>query len=271
MGSPSFSGTTYVELARGWVRDPRNGVQLIRSYHGQYDALALLESSAAANGRKTTMEPLADGTYTLRVQYGADDSQSPDQPLATVWELVGNDMEKSLWTLPEVKEVTDKITTVHGKAVIKKLVESWARGDTEAELDNGDTLTLNESNIKAMLNLYDVKVSTDQDTIVSLGNALSRGEESWLISQFVIRRTVTIASNSGESLKPAYDNVNKMLTKDAFNRIEQPPSTIKFNLPDGYFLKRTPTVRQVTADKWEVQSEWWHADDYDELIYEEVA
>lgn len=270
MGNPTYTGATYSELATGWQRDPRNGLSMVRSYHGKFDALSLLETSAAENGRRTMMDPQPDGSYVLRVQYGAEDTQDTNEPLATVWELVGNDMEKELWTLPEVKRVMDIITTVHGKAVIRKLIEDWVKGDVEAELDNGETLTLNEANIRSMANLYGITSTNDQTILIELANNLVQGVQSWTISQFVVRRTVTIASNAGDSLKPAYDNVNKVMDDATFNATESPPATLKFRIPEGYFLKRTPTVRQVAADKWEVVNEWWHADDYSELIYEQV-
>jgi len=50
--------------------------------------------------------------------------------------------------------------------------------------------------------------------------------------------------------------------------VENIPTTINFELPTGWWLKRTPTVEQTAADKSTITQEYWHADAYDPFVYE---
>jgi hypothetical protein len=269
-----FTGESYVELLSGTEYDPRGGASVIRSWHGSSTALASLDTTYRAAGRKTSMEPQSDGSYILRVRFGAEDSQSPEEPLSTIWELVGNDLEKNLWTLPVVKAAMATITDAHDRATIRKYAEAVARGEYATTGSDGAELPLSLSVVLSLANTAGMTDSNDQATLSSVIDNLTEGVESWTVSQYVLRRTVTLAANAGDALKPAYTYVGKVMTKAQVESIEGVPNTLKFNLPDSdpagnpCYLKRTPTVTQVAADKWQVVSEWWHADDYSDLIYD---
>jgi hypothetical protein len=268
---PTFTGESYVELLSGTEYDPRGGASVIRSWHGSSTALSSLDLTYRAAGRRTSMEPQSDGSYVLRVRFGAEDSQSPEEPLSTIWELVGNDLEKSIWTLPVVETAMDQITNIHERARIRHWAELLAKGELTTVGPDGGEISLTISDVTGLAADYGM---TDTTALQSVIENIARGVESWTISQYVLRRTVTLAANAGDALKPAYTYVGKVMTKAQVESLEGVPSTLKFNLPDATvpgdpcYLKRTPTVTQVAADKWQVVSEWWHADDYSDLIYD---
>lgn len=277
MANPTYTGATYTELASGWTQDPRTGRTLIRSYHGQYDALATLESSAVSHNRRTTMEPQADGSYILRVQYGAEDTQDPNEALAETWELDGSMLEKSIWFLPKVVAAMDQISDQRGRAVVKKAATSLAAGDWKFTDDNGKERDLTSTYVLQLAAFYGMTDDLNSDDPVGTGvmsdllDNLIKGVESFPVSNFVLRRTLLIAENASDSLKPAYDYINQVMERSVLERIERPPATLMFRLPDGYYLKQTPTSRLQSADKWQVVSEWWYSDDYSSLIYEQVV
>jgi len=84
-----------------------------------------------------------------------------------------------------------------------------------------------------------------------------------------LRHTVVITSNS--TIQPVLTNVGKVYSTAALQSAENIPGTIKFSLPDGYWLKRTPTVDQYGTDKWQITQEYWHADSYSTFLYEEAT
>jgi hypothetical protein len=86
------------------------------------------------------------------------------------------------------------------------------------------------------------------------------------VSQWVLRHTIIIAANS--TIKPSLINVGKVFTTQMVQLIENIPATLKFDLPQGWWLKRTPTVEQTSADKFTITQEFWHGDAFDPFVYE---
>jgi hypothetical protein len=93
--------------------------------------------------------------------------------------------------------------------------------------------------------------------------------EAFPVSQYVLRKTLIVPSNT--NLRPALENVGKIFTTtNQLKTSESIPTTLLFVLPEGVWLKRTPTVQQITSDKWQALQEWWHADDYSRFVFEVV-
>jgi hypothetical protein len=101
---------------------------------------------------------------------------------------------------------------------------------------------------------------TQQEMINLLVNQMSLGVEAFTVSQYVLRRVLIIAANS--SIKPSLEHVGEIYRTAELVQAEAVPGTIRFDLPEGYWLKRTPTVDQMSLDKWQITQEWWHADAY---------
>jgi hypothetical protein len=204
----------------------------------------------------------------LRATYGAEETQPPDEPIADRWELVGNDMEKTLWECPAIRVELDKIKgdfRLHEIAKLRRLCDAVADGegtsDDPAHLESKVDATPEEV-IIACAFLDNISATPFLNYIRSKVN----GVVSWTVSQWVLRNTKLIANNS--TIKPSLLNVGKVYSTEQLRTVELIPATIKFDLAPGFWLKRTPTIEQTAADKWTIVQEWWHGDAYDPLIYE---
>jgi len=102
--------------------------------------------------------------------------------------------------------------------------------------------------------------------IAGLISAFAQGIESYPHSQWVLRHVLVIAANS--SIRPSLVNVGRMYTTDMLRAVESIPDTLKFDLPSGWWLKRTATVEQTAADKFTIAQEYWHADSFDSFVYD---
>jgi hypothetical protein len=257
-----------VELPESRVWDPRGGWQIVKRYRGAIGSLDTLMTDYKADGVRFQYDPDQDGGYaTLQVFFGAEETQDPTAPLTDTWSLVGNDMEKTLWTLPKVKTMMTAIAAVDPRdaALLRRWVELLAKGTYSDTDQNGASLQLTVEGVKGFATL----VGGDPLIVEQMIRELSLGVESWLISQFALRHQLVIAKNY--SLKPAYTYVDKVMTTESLQIYENVPSDLKFVLPVGYWLKRTPTVEQVASDKWQISQEWWHSDNYSPLIYDLIV
>jgi len=247
-----FYGTTVTGEARGYTWNPRTGYQQVVVYTGTPAELETLSANAISNGYSVRYVPDQQGGYSsLEVTYGAAETQDPAVPLSDEWSLIGNDLEKSIFEHPSVtseQETWEPSEKVNFKAAI----EAALRGDGTTAADLLDPLPA--GSVQLADSLYD---------------ELAKGVEAYTVSQFVLRHTVVITSNS--TIQPVLTNVGKVYSTAALQSAENIPGTIKFSLPDGYWLKRTPTVDQYGTDKWQITQEYWHADSYSTFLYEEAT
>lgn len=239
-----FTGSAKgVLLPERRIWDPRYGWQIGSRYRMPYDDLVLLEAEARALGRRTELDPDPQGSYgTLTVWVGAESTQAPDQPLVDRWTLEGNDLEKSILEHPDVLAAFPD-------------TDPQARANLRADLDE---VMSGDKTVQAMLDA--TTVPEQQEMINQLVNQMALGVEATTVSQYVLRRVLVIASNS--SIKPSLEHVGEIYTTAELVAAEAVPATIRFDLPEGFWLKRTPTVDQMSLDKWQITQEWWHADDY---------
>lgn len=260
-------GPVELESVRTW--DPRTGWVITRRFRGQKEFLLAYEAAHKSAGAKTDWEPTDDGALAvLRATYGAEETQAPGEALSERWELVGNDLEKSLWELPKVVAELAKIVQDTARpmkiAMLKTNVERLSKGNSTLLDINGDE-DKQDDPVPYFLNIV-LLMGLDPAVFLSLICTLASEVTSWTISQWVLRCTKVIANNS--TIKPSLLNVGKVYGTEQLRTAELIPSTIKFDLPSGYWLKRTPTIEQTAADKWTISQEWWHADAYDPFIYE---
>jgi hypothetical protein len=252
-----LTGLSLVELPSGRSWDPRIGFTIIRRYRGSLTQIQMVEANAKAANLRVQIEPDTEGGFgVVSVWYGAEETQPSDVPLADTWELVGNDLEKELWELPKVVEALSTLTLTKRRR-IRIEVESWLTGP----LVVGD---VTYSDWDAYI-AYAELTADQAEILKELVTERIRGVQAWTVSQWVLRRTLIIAANS--TIKPALSDVGKVRSTTTLKSEENIPSTVKFDLPEGFWLKRTPTFTQTAADKWTITQEWWHADAYSELIY----
>lgn len=263
-----YYGETITGEVRGYSYNPRTGWQQIVVYTGTPSQIEIVSANAISNGYSVRYVPDSNGTYaTLEVTYGAAETQDPAVPLSDEWSLVGNDLEKSIFEHPNLLARQDGWSS-DDKLIFRTIAEANARGDGQSFIEQ----------------LADLEVRQDGAVVLleEIKDELAKGVEAFTVSQFVLRHTTVITSNS--TIKPNNSNVGKVFKTGSpsplknwqGSDVEAPditsdgitiPDTIKFTMPDGYWLKRTPSVEQYGTDKWQVTQEYWHADTYSTFLY----
>jgi len=251
----SFHGANLEQLrdSRSW--DPREGWSIDRPWRGSPAAIDVKIAALVAAGIRLTHEADDQAGYErVTAHLGAEDTQDDEVELTDQWTLVGNDIEKDLWLHPKVTAIFAAFLDGSGFPTSQY---------AELKQDFQDVI----SGDKALDDLaWWAGASTDTKKFM---RALLRGEESYTVSQFVLRNVKVVAANY--SLKPSYSRVGKVMSGTTLDTVYTPPATIKFNLPDGFWMERTPTVEQVAPDKYSITREWWNFDEYDDFIYELVT
>jgi hypothetical protein len=91
------------------------------------------------------------------------------------------------------------------------------------------------------------------------------GIESYIISQYVLRKTITLPTSSKDIY--ALANVNKRVSVAEMTSKEGLPEGLKFAMPDyGEWLKKAPQV-DYARNKMTINQEYWHAEDWNNYIY----
>ena len=269
MSLTGFSGLAQLPDAPGY--DPRTGDVIVRRWRGPEDAVKSAASYLRADLIRYTIEPSLDGGYWHQVAtLGADETQPPDLPLADTWTLAGNDLEQSIWEHPKIQSQWARLATVmypFNDAVasqvqtLRRYIEEYVRGERTVIVNNA-VLPIDLTIIESLVTMLGMDASVFRALIMSM----SLGVEAYTVSQWVLRHTLIISSRS--SIRPSLFNVGKVFTTHHLRAVERIPTTIMFDLPDGWWLKRTPTAEQTSADKFTISQEWWHADTYDPFVYE---
>lgn len=237
-----FTGSALVvQAAPRRIWDPRFGWQIGVRYRGPRPELEVIELGHRSSGRRTELDPDQQGGYgLLTVWYGSEDTQAPDAPLTDRWTLEGNDIEESPFAVPDIRTAYES-ASIAEKVQMRTQVESVLRGEIEPQ------------------EAIDAAATTERKAAIErLIGEMAMGFESYSVSQFVLRRITVIASNS--TIKPSLVNVNKVYSTAELKNAELIPETIRFDLPGGQWLKRTPTADQTAADKWTITQEWWFSE-----------
>ena len=241
-------------LGKNW--DPRTGWQSVVKYIGLPSDLNTIFETWRAAGARGEIEPDLEGKYhTLTVRLGYDPDSTPTAPYSDLWSMVGNDLEKSLWESDLLQAAVFGTPTHAGMGLTADLL---AQLKTDLESFLGGALSLGE--------VRNLPATGDARTVIALYlTERLRGVESFPVSQYVIRRVTTFPKQL--ALKPDLTRVGKMIRKATFASLEGMPSNVPFDLPEGFFLKRTPSAEQISSDKSTITQEWWHADTYSDFIY----
>ena len=101
------------------------------------------------------------------------------------------------------------------------------------------------------------------DLGLALFDLLSSGVEEYLESAYVLRESKVVSGKN--AVRANFDNIN---------RVDNPPTSAAANtligdLSDRYgeWLKKAPSVRQISRTKWAIQSEWWWANKWSYVLY----
>jgi len=269
MSLTGFNGLAQLPDAPGY--DPRTGDVIVRRWRGPEDAVLSAAASLRNEQIRYTIEPSLDGGYWMLVAtLGADETQPPDLPLADTWALAGNDLEQSIWDHPRIHAQWARLRTAMYPfsdsvatqiQTLRRCIEEYVKGERTVTVNNA-VLPIDLTIIETLVTL----LGMDPSVFRALIEAMSLGAEAFSTSQWVLRHTLIISSRS--SIRPSLFNVGRVFTTNHLRSVERIPPTIMFDLPDGWWLKRTPTAEQPAADKFTITQEWWHADTYDGFLYE---
>lgn len=291
-----YGVNNFSEIPGIYSYDPRTGQRAARNFRGPPTPVNALAIELANSRIPFDRHFDVDGGYsTIAARYGAAENQDPTAPLADLFDLLGNDLEKSLWICPTVKAEIDKLAATEETdvgigdiATLRSHVEALARGDTVMISDpsNPDDpktlLTISRfmqaiDTINADFGLTG-SAALSKDVFRKLLYWFSIGETSFVTSQWVLRRRVVVAQNFAPAANYAaviYDNVNRVYpSTDAMVAWEGIPTnnwSPTLALPNGQWLKKSPTRDQIAADKWQFDIQWWHADLWSDLAYQAAA
>ncbi len=97
--------------------------------------------------------------------------------------------------------------------------------------------------------------SSEIEVIVLYYNFLANGIDAYLDGGLSISKTVVVSANS--TLAASYCGVNRVQSIASIGA----PRAIIGALPSGWeWLKKTPTVRQVSRGRYQIAQEWWGAE-----------
>lgn len=95
------------------------------------------------------------------------------------------------------------------------------------------------------------------------------GIESYIISQYVLRKSITLPTSTKDIYGLA--NVNKRVNPWQMENKEGTPTGLKFAMPDyGEWLKKAPSV-QYERTKMTIEQEYWHAEDWNDYLYQQAT
>lgn len=167
----------------------------------------------------------------------AQDGTKADVPLSDTWSKQGNDLEKDLFYLPDVAEVLSAMSNA-GRALFRK------------DLDEA----------KAAYTSADAVPFASNAPLKEMYENLLLGASSFPVAQDVLRRTVTVGTNSTFTFD--ITNRGKIFTWAQLLTAEPSiPAFIQSQVVHtGGWLKRNSTIDQADNGKFLHRQEYWHAD-----------
>lgn len=269
----AFHGITgLVELPSIVNWDPRVGSTLQRRYRGTRAECELGAASLRAQKTRYSIEQPESGGYAvLNVFASVDEEADPSEPLSSEWELVGEDLEKSIWMHPKWLSIAAKLR--EGKnneswwvSYFRSQIEALARGESKFTDREGVQFELSQSSILSDVDAIAGLTPAETAQLALLISDVCDGVDSWPISRYVLRHSRIVAANT--TIRMKYTGVGKMYSTAKLGRTEDIDQVILGTLPSGYWLKRTPTLRVAGSAKYQIIQEWWHADDYSKFLYD---
>ncbi|MEK9752253.1 MAG: hypothetical protein VW338_03450 [Rhodospirillaceae bacterium] len=224
---------------------PSVGWQTIRTWHGEKAAIEGMLPQFSAFGVRLRTFKVDPAFHGLQAFFpDAQDGTSPADPDAKmniVWELHGNDLNKSIFTHPKFQAIASKAD----QETLKKFSRGQLNYTEQAVQDlTGDAALFREE--------------------------IHKGVQAYSVAQYVLRRNanVPLAWNGSVAMTDVgkvYATTGDLKTKEGV------PNTLFYTLPDGEWLKRAPQIRQQRDGSWNIVNEWWHADDASDLLYEVIT
>lgn len=221
----------------GFIREPRTKMR--------NSSVSAFTSALREAGYAYEVEPITDTPFSIVTTLTVDEGAGADTILSDLWELDGNDLEKSIWELPKVREQLERTEDLVERAAIRNMIEESVRGADGAQ----------------------APANFDPDVYNGLLSSLIAGVEAFPVSTYVLRRSITLPART--TLAPAFANSNAIFSTDELRALEPTiPANLRDTLPAGFWQKKTPTAAQQPDGRWVYRVEYWWAEDYDPFIYD---
>lgn len=262
----TFYGSDLAQFPDQISFDPRSGMTVRRPWRGTPTKIVEKINELLAAGVKFDHEPGTSGGYQwvfALYQLLPGGGSSTTTPITDIWSLPGNDLEKDIWRHPKVKALFSEFLDSNGDP---KLDGSFFSHRRQIEdLASGEA-SVNDKDIAAWWN----SANSAKKKFV---RNLSRGETSFVIDQYVLRNEKTVANDYvsfTDGAIPAYAHRGKILTTNELQVGFGVPTVLRFAMPAGFWLQKTPSVLPGRLDQWVITQEWLHTDDYDDFLYDRI-
>lgn len=310
--SNMYGSTAAVERFHSCTYDPRNGYTIIQRYRGGFPQIQLVSNNLVSRKIYHTVEPESDGGYwNLEATYASSDiagtaTASITSAIETTYTIQNNDLEKSLWDLPNVQISINQVSTslssitgVTGSALenerirrvvwLKSALEASARGEYSLPnplfrdanvIANGpealisasisETMTGSIADVLSWAYIYGCNGYGSATGLTSLREAVRvyrNGTTSWILPQTVMVKETIVPR--GTTLTPTYTNVGRAFTRAKMITDESIPSDVQSALPTtpAYWFKKAPQFVQQGADKFVIRQEYINVDSVETFIY----
>jgi len=280
----SGSGGLYYAADGKVTYDPKTGRKYenkIKIHRGERSSW---EDYLIGIGAEYELDPIGNTTLfwvTWRTPESNDTEGIPSGviklELTTTWSIEPIELSRDVWELPEIirqlstctpNQSAEPNSRTDVKLFLKGMIDALLRGlSTYPDPANpNDTLDISAS----MIVQQAVGFGMDQTTWEGFIDTLAHNTTSWLQSSWSLKRRMVLPSNS--SVLADLENVNRLFTPSGLLTDLQAqsgiPSTVRFALPtNGYWLKKAPSISQNTSGSWEINGEWWWAEQYLPFIY----
>ncbi|ODU25075.1 MAG: hypothetical protein ABS95_01090 [Verrucomicrobia bacterium SCN 57-15] len=269
-----FYGSSITEDKPDIDYDPSRGYTVVRQFRGTYDDLRSMASIYEFQGYRVEHRPGQTGGYgTLRVYMSALSDWPADKPLLEKWNTDANSLEKTLWQHPDVVAQTSKVSDPAGIVLLRADIEAYLGGTitTHEIVWSGTPATRKEGKeIPLTLSLILDNVASagmDRTVFEKFILELARGQDSFVLPQKVIKRTVVVRSDS-TLIEQDENLVGRIFTSDGLIARYQIPTTRKFKVTPNYFwLFHSVVVDDIAADKVQMDYEFWGAPAYSTFAY----
>ena len=253
-----YSGV--LEIPQSINYTPKGGWKTSRKWKGPRDGIQSMAVSYVrefGNTINVSIEPLEPDLATLTITFDRLEGDPPPEAQedgtkeeeTASWTLTGQNMELSLWTHPQVKDLAENCPVSY----------SYLRKNLKIVQDKGTWTEV----------LAAWQENDDCDTKGKTVMKLFRdGITSYQHSAYVIRRSAIIRNDAQGTI--ATGNVNSIFTKAQLQSLEGMPSTLSFAVPDIKWLKGAPTI-SLQNNKLTAENEWVGADDWSTYIYYNAA
>ena len=230
---------------RKW--DAKRGWTTTEKLRGEYSSICAFAMQQLGAYSSINISPEEGGLASLTLTLdGADPAAPPKNPDpqsgapvpdSEIWEMKGNDLTKDVWSHKRLKNLnsTDYL---------------WLRENVKTAAEKGTW--------------YAIEAAITSGELKKMFRLFMDGIENYSVAQYVLTRQLTTSGSSLGSFVTKGENLQ--YTTQQIIADFGVPNGIRFTLPQGAWIMRTPTVNFDGA-KWSNTVEWWHAEDWNEVLY----